>query len=64
MSRRSISTTGGTSVASSNKAVVRAAGPTSFVQGQEVVLVSELEAGWYRYVSEWRLHAGTIMERR
>jgi len=25
------------------------------------VLVSELEAGWYRYVSSWRLHAdGTI----
>ena len=27
-------------------------------------LVSELEAGWYRYVSEWRLHAdGTIRPR-
>ncbi|MGH3116330.1 MAG: hypothetical protein ACRDQ2_04335 [Gaiellales bacterium] len=35
-----------------------------YVQGQEVVLVSELEAGWYRYVSEWRLHAdGTIRPR-
>lgn len=35
-----------------------------FIQGQEVVLVSELEAGWYRYVSEWRLHAnGTIKPR-
>jgi hypothetical protein len=33
-------------------------------QGQEVVLVSEMEAGWYRYVSEWRLHAdGTIRPR-
>lgn len=28
-----------------------------YVDGLEVVLVSELQAGWYRYVSEWRLHA-------
>ena len=35
-----------------------------YVQGSEVVLVSEMEAGWYRYVSEWRLHAdGTIRPR-
>lgn len=35
-----------------------------YVQGLEVVLVSEMEAGWYRYVSEWRLHAdGTIRPR-
>jgi hypothetical protein len=35
-----------------------------FVQGQEVVLVSEMEAGWYRYVSQWRLHTdGTIRPR-
>lgn len=35
-----------------------------YVQGQEVVLVSELEAAWYRYISEWRLHAnGTIRPR-
>ena len=28
---------------------------------EEVVLVSEMEAGWYRYISEWRLHSnGTI----
>ena len=34
------------------------------VVGQEVVLVSELEAGWYRYISEWRLHSdGTIRPR-
>ena len=26
-----------------------------YVQGQEVVLVSEMEAGWYRYINEWRL---------
>src|SRR5215217_1738884 len=35
-----------------------------YVQGQEVVLVSEMEAGWYRYVSEWRLSTnGTIRPR-
>ena len=35
-----------------------------YVEGQEVVLVSEMEAGWYRYISEWRLHAdGTIRPR-
>ena len=36
-------------------------GVAIYVQGQEVVLVSEMEAGWYRYISMWRLHAdGTI----
>jgi len=40
------------------------AGVAVFVDGQEVELVSELEAGWYRYVSRWRLHAdGTIRAR-
>src|SRR3954462_3309605 len=35
-----------------------------YVEGQEVVLVSEMEAGWYRYLSEWRLHTdGTIRPR-
>jgi hypothetical protein len=35
-----------------------------YVDGLEVVLVSEMEAGWYRYVSEWRLHVdGTIRPR-
>lgn len=39
-------------------------GVAIFVQGPEVVLVSEMEAGWYRYLSEWRLHAnGTIKPR-
>jgi Cu2+-containing amine oxidase len=34
------------------------------VDGQEVVLVSEMTAGWYRYISEWRFHAdGTIRPR-
>lgn len=39
-------------------------GVAIYLQGQEVVLVSEMEAGWYRYVSLWRLHAdGTIRPR-
>jgi hypothetical protein len=39
-------------------------GVAIYVVGQEVVLVSEMQAGWYRYVSEWRLHAnGTIRPR-
>jgi len=39
-------------------------GVAIYVQGQEVVLVCEMEAGWYRYISEWRLHAnGTIRPR-
>jgi hypothetical protein len=39
-------------------------GVAIYVQGQEVVLVSEMEAGWYRYISEWRLHTdGTIRPR-
>ncbi len=34
------------------------------VHGQEVTLVSELSAGWYRYVTEWTFHAdGTIKPR-
>lgn len=40
------------------------AGVAIFVDGQEVVLVSEMQAGWYRYITEWRLHAnGTIRPR-
>lgn len=39
-------------------------GVAVYVQGQEVVLVSEMLAGWYRYISEWRFHAdGTIRPR-
>ena len=30
-------------------------GVAIYVQGSEVVLVSEMQAGWYRYVSQWRL---------
>ncbi|MGQ0568457.1 MAG: hypothetical protein ACT4P5_02840 [Armatimonadota bacterium] len=39
-------------------------GVAIYKQGQETVLKSELSAGWYRYVSEWRLHDdGTIRPR-
>lgn len=39
-------------------------GVAVYVDGDEVVLVSELEAGWYRYISLWRLGAnGTIKPR-
>jgi hypothetical protein len=32
--------------------------------GEETVVVSEMEAGWYRYISEWRFHDdGTIRPR-
>jgi hypothetical protein len=32
-------------------------GVAAYLEGEELVLVSELEAGWYRYVSRWRLHS-------
>jgi hypothetical protein len=39
-------------------------GVALWVDGDEVAVVSQLEAGWYRYVSEWRLAAnGTIRPR-
>lgn len=39
-------------------------GVAFFLDGDELVIVSQLRAGWYRYVSEWRLHAdGTIRPR-
>jgi Cu2+-containing amine oxidase len=39
-------------------------GVAIYVQGREVVLVSEMQAGWYRYISEWRLHTdGTVRPR-
>jgi hypothetical protein len=40
------------------------AGVAIYVDGLELVIVSELEVGWYRYTSEWRLHMdGTIRPR-
>ncbi len=39
-------------------------GVALWVDGDEVVIVSQLQAGWYRYVNEWRLGAdGTIRPR-
>jgi hypothetical protein len=39
-------------------------GVAIYIQGQEVVFVSEMEAGWYRYISQWRLSTdGTIRAR-
>src|SRR2546422_7057666 len=39
-------------------------GVAIYVQGQDVVLVSELEASWYRYIPMWVLSAnGTIQPR-
>jgi Copper amine oxidase, enzyme domain len=39
-------------------------GVAIYVEGDTVVLISEMEAGWYRYISEWRLKAnGTIFPR-
>src|SRR5918998_750182 len=39
-------------------------GVAMYRQGRETVLVSELQAGWYRYVSRWRFHDnGTIRPR-
>jgi hypothetical protein len=39
-------------------------GTAIYIDGLEVVLVNEMQAGWYRYVSMWRLHVnGTIKPR-
>ncbi|MBA3528651.1 MAG: hypothetical protein H0T91_04960 [Propionibacteriaceae bacterium] len=39
-------------------------GVAIYRQRQETVVVSELQAGWYRYVSQWRFHDnGTIRPR-
>ena len=39
-------------------------GVAIYVSGSEVVLVTELDAGWYRYISQWRFDAnGTIRPR-
>ena len=39
-------------------------GIVTYVQGQQAVLVSEMQAGWYRYLSEWRFDTnGTIRPR-
>ncbi|MDC8449853.1 MAG: hypothetical protein LV473_16060 [Nitrospira sp.] len=35
-----------------------------YVLFNEVVFVSEMEAGWYRYISQWRLHANGMIRPR
>lgn len=39
-------------------------GVAIYTAGDEVVLVSELEAGWYRYVSEWRFGSDGVIRPR
>lgn len=39
-------------------------GVAIWVEDQEVVLASEMEAGWYRYISEWRLGADGAIRAR
>jgi hypothetical protein len=59
-----LSTTPAETIMQSGTDVGNFLGVGIYVRNQEVVLVSELEAGWYRYVSEWRLDAnGTIRPR-
>lgn len=39
-------------------------GTAVYRSGEEVTLMAELEAGWYRYISQWTLHTdGTIKPR-
>ena len=40
------------------------AGVAIYVDGPEVVLISEMQAGWYRYITEWRLHANGRIQPR
>ncbi len=48
----------------SGKDVGNFQGVAVYVQGREVVFVSEMEAGWYRYITQWRLSTdGTIRAR-
>jgi Copper amine oxidase, enzyme domain len=39
-------------------------GTAVYVDGDEAVLVCEMEAGWYRYVSRWRFHADGSLKPR
>jgi hypothetical protein len=39
-------------------------GVALYRQGTEVVLVTEMEAGWYRYVHEWGFDAGGTIHPR
>ena len=35
-----------------------------YVVSNEVVFVSEMEAGWYRYISQWRFHTNGVIRPR
>jgi hypothetical protein len=39
-------------------------GVAIYVDGPEVVLVSEMMAGWYRYITEWRFHVNGALRPR
>lgn len=39
-------------------------GVALWLDGDELVVVSQLRSGWYRWVSEWRLHAGGTIRPR
>lgn len=39
-------------------------GVALYLDGEELVVLSQLQAGWYRYVSEWRLGAGGTIRPR
>lgn len=39
-------------------------GVAIFIQNNDILLVSELEAGWYRYISEWRFTNKGIIQPR
>jgi hypothetical protein len=57
-------TTPATTVLESGNDTGNFKGVAVYTQGTEIVLVTELTAGWYRYIHEWRLDAdGTIRPR-
>ena len=39
-------------------------GVAFFIRNEQLFVVSEMAAGWYRYISEWRLHADGIIRPR
>ncbi len=39
-------------------------GVAAYMDGTDVVIISELEASWYRYISLWRFHADGTIEPR
>ena len=39
-------------------------GTAIWVSGEEVTLMAEMEAGWYRYISQWTFHTNGIIKPR